>query len=101
MQHIQTGNKVNDTAQSDKGGDILTTTSTANGSITTEWQCKLCTLMNDKFSTYCEACSNPREGNNTYDDIQKLVVSLINQSASQVTLLTSVYINLCALLCHN
>ena len=53
--------------------------------LTPEWQCKICTLINDNFSIYCDACSNPRDVNNTYHDMQKLVPSLINQRASQVT----------------
>ena len=86
---------MNDGAPSEKGKRILSTKITANDSIHTEWQCNICTLINDNLSTYCQACSNPREGNNTYHDTQKFVVSLKNQSASQVTFLASVYIQLC------
>ena len=69
--------------------------SVANDGINTGWQCKICTLINDNLSTYCDVCNNPRDdGNNIYDNIQKLVLSLVNQSASQVTFLTCVNVHL-------
>ena len=85
---IQTENKVNDRTTNVETVGISSTMSS-------EWQCKICTLMNDVSLTFCEACINPRDANNTYVGIQKLVLSLMNQRASQVTFLTSVNIQLC------
>ena len=49
-----------------------------------QWRCKICTFINNKISTHCAACSNPTDFNNTHDDIEKLVLSLMKQNASQV-----------------
>ena len=76
MKKIQTENKESDRAADGKGLDIVTTNSAANDNSKKEWQCKICTLINDNFSTYCQACSNPCDG--------------INQSTPQVMCLTSV-----------
>ena len=89
---------MSDKALGDTAKSILPSMTAANHSIHEQWQCKMCTLLNDKFAAYCEACNNPRDGNNTYNDLQKLVVSPMNQSASQVTFLTSVHIHLCCII---
>ena len=91
---MQTKNKVNDREPGNEGIDILATMSAPNDSINNEWQCKTCTLINDNSTTHCQACNNPRDGQDTYNDIQKLVLSLMNRGVSQVTFFTSVNINL-------
>ena len=55
-----------------------------NDEIKNQWQCKICTLINDTRSTCCEACKSSRDGNNTYDDIQKLVQLLVDSPKTQV-----------------
>ena len=97
MTKIQSEKKESDAAADGEEVDILTTNSAANVNINTEWQCKICTLINDKSSTYCEACRNPSDGNNIHQNIQKLVISLMKQTASQVTFFTSVNLYLCCI----
>ena len=94
---IQTENKESVGAADCKDVDILTTNSAANNSTQTKWQCEICTLINDNLSSYCQACSNPRDGDNTYQDIQELVLSLMKQTASQVAFFTSVNVYLCCI----